>query len=260
MEADELPERLSQIKTLWSELFRAHQDNTGEATDARCRLLLRYHGAVYRYLHGLLRKASGRSPAGVTALAEDLTQEFAVRFLRGDFRGADPGRGRFRDFLKQALRNLVTDCWRQQQHAPGALPADGAAEVPACPPAAEDMDQEFLASWRKELFHHTWEALQTLEEESGQLYHTVLLCKSEHPKMRSAQLAVHLRPQLGKELTEKGMRQTLHRARQKFADLLVEEVARAAQSSDPEVLEQELRELDLFGYCQAALERRRRPD
>jgi RNA polymerase sigma-70 factor (ECF subfamily) len=260
MEADELPERLSQIKTLWSELFRAHQDDTGEAVDARGRLLLRYHGAVYHYLHGVLHKTSRDSLAGVTTLAEELTQEFAVRFLRGDFRGADPGRGRFRDFLKQALRNLVTDCWRQRQNAPGALPTDHAADVPACPPADADMDQEFLVSWRKELFHHTWDALQTLEEESGLPYHTVLRCKSEHPEMRSAQLAVHLRPRLGKELTEKGMRQTLHRARQKFAELLVEEVARAAQTSDGEELEQELRELDLLGYCQAALERRRRLD
>ena len=259
MNSHDLPDRLSRIQTLWSDLFRAHQGDTGEAAEARRRLLLRYHGAVYRYLQGVLHRTSHGHPADVANLAQDLTQEFAVRFLRGDFRRAAPERGRFRDFLKQALRNLVTDHWRRQHTAPAALPADSAVAAGAAPADLEQLDQEFVAHWREEVFQHTWAALQALQEETGQPYHAVLRCKSEHPEMHAGELAARLGPQLGKEFTEEGMRQTLHRARQKFADLLVEEVARTAQTADVGELEEELRELDLLSYCQAALERRKHP-
>ena len=36
-------------------------------------------------------------------LAEELFQEFALRMLRGDFRRAEPLRGRFRDYLKTVI-------------------------------------------------------------------------------------------------------------------------------------------------------------
>src|SRR3712207_7176976 len=49
------------------------------------------------------------------AAAEELLQEFAVRFLRGDFRRADPQRGRFRDYVKTALIHLVIDHQRAEQ-------------------------------------------------------------------------------------------------------------------------------------------------
>ena len=40
-------------------------------------------GAAYRYLLGAVHDPDA---------ADDLCQDFAVRFLRGDFRRADPGR------------------------------------------------------------------------------------------------------------------------------------------------------------------------
>jgi hypothetical protein len=56
-------------------------------------------------------------------------------------------------------------------------------------------------------------------------------------------------------LTAAGVRQALHRARQKFADLLLEEVAQSVEDPTPEHLERELVELGLFDYCRPALER-----
>ena len=53
--------------------------------------------------------------------AEDLTQEFALRFIRGRFRQADPGRGRFRDYVKTSLFNLVEDYRRQERKQPRPL-------------------------------------------------------------------------------------------------------------------------------------------
>ena len=45
--------------------------------------------------------------------------------------------------------------------------------------------------------------------------------------------------------------------KEKFAALLLEEVARSLETSDPPALEEELRALDLLRYCRSALERRR---
>src|SRR5829696_7116124 len=93
-------ERLSQIATAWTELFQAHRGPEPALGEARRRVLMRYHTAVYRYLLGAVRDRD---------VADDLFQEFALRLMRGAFRGADPDRGRFRDFLKTALGRLVTD-------------------------------------------------------------------------------------------------------------------------------------------------------
>jgi RNA polymerase sigma-70 factor (ECF subfamily) len=90
------------------------------------------------------------------------------------------------------------------------------------------------------------------------LYHAVLRYKAEHPKARSAELCGHLRAGWGKTLTTEGVRQLIHRAREKFADVLVEEVSHSLRSFDPEILERELIDLNLLEYCGASLRRWRR--
>jgi RNA polymerase sigma factor (sigma-70 family) len=248
METDDLNARLASISTQWTKLFRAHQDQGDAASAAQGELLMRYYGAVYRYLLGILRDP---------AAAEELTQEFAVRFLRGDFKTADPERGRFRDFVKTALRHLAQEHWRKRQKAPAPLPSDSSEPAGTAPAEADNLDQQFLDRWREELMAHAWDALAEAERRSGQPYHTVLRSKADQPQVRSAQLAARLGAERGKPFTEQGVRQVLHRARKKFAELLVEEVARSLQTKEPQKLELELIELDLLGYCQAALSERR---
>jgi len=55
-------------------------------------------------------------------------------------------------------------------------------------------------------------------------------------------------------LTAAGVRQTLHRARVKFAELLVAEVGRSLETSMPDRIEQELIDLGLLPYCREALD------
>ena len=54
--------------------------------------------------------------------ADELSQEFSLRFVRGDLKGADRERGRFRDYLKGVLFHLIGDYWRRRKRAPQALP------------------------------------------------------------------------------------------------------------------------------------------
>jgi hypothetical protein len=70
-------------------------------------------------------------------------------------------------------------------------------------------------------------------------------------------MAARLGARLGRPLTAAGVRQTLRRAREKFSDLLLDEVAHSLQTADPGAVEQELIDLGLLSYCQDALQRRR---
>jgi RNA polymerase sigma factor (sigma-70 family) len=242
MDPAEHDARLSRITTLWTVVFRAHGDPAGAAVP-RERLLERYGGAVYRYLLGAVRDPDA---------AADIAQEFAVRFLRGDFRRADPGRGRFRDYVKAALANLVNDHYRAWFDQPRPLAADApepaAPAEPTLPP-----EQEFLRDWRRELLNQTWAALA----DDCPTYHAVLWLRIEQPDLPSPEIAERAGERLGKPMAADAVRKALQRAHAKFADLLVERVA--ASLTDPTVaeLEDELRALDLWKYCGSALERRR---
>jgi RNA polymerase sigma-70 factor (ECF subfamily) len=230
---------LSQIATLWSVVGRANDPEAEAAAAARQQLLRRYGGAVKRYLLGALRDAD---------TADELTQEFAVRFLSGRCGGADPERGRFRNFVKGVLGHLIADHYRKQQARPRHVPLDeadvaGAGVDPSAP------DPLFVESWRQELLARAWKALAELEAETAQPFHTVMRLRVDQPELRSAQMAEQLAARLGKPVSAAGLRQTLHRARDRFADLLLDEVAQTLGETDADELQQELVELNLLTYC-----------
>src|SRR5688572_23249466 len=180
----DLDDRLSRIATRWTVVFQAHGQAATQAEAARHRLMLRYSGAAYRYLLGAVRDPD---------VAADLAQEFAVRFLRGDFRRADPGRGRFRDYVKRALVHLVTDHHRARHAGPAQMAAD--APEPADTLGPDEPD--FAGGWRQEVLDQTWKALA----EENPAFHAALLLRIEHPDMQSPEMAERLTAQLGKPMT-----------------------------------------------------------
>ena len=197
-------------------------------------LMQRYCGTVYRYLLGAVRDE---------AVAEELFQEFALRFLRGDFRRADPAKGRFRDYLKTALSHLVTDHYRRQGRRPAPIRPDHPE------PVAVDADESFEGSWREELIHQAWQALA----QSQPPLHAALRQHVENPDLAAAEIAQRLSASSGKPVSAGNVRVMLHRARQKFALLLVDEVARSLESPTREELVAELRLLRWFDLCEAAV-------
>jgi RNA polymerase sigma-70 factor (ECF subfamily) len=236
---------LGDIATHWSVVRQAHQ-GSGEAVDrARQELMERYSGAVYRYLLGALRDPHA---------ADDLFQDFSLRFLRGDFRNADPQRGRFRDFVKTALYHLIVDHQNRRKVGPAPLPDREQAD-----PNRPDLyysEQEFLASWRAEVLGRAWQALDEASRAAGQPFYDVLRLRAEEPDLSSAEMAERLGAKLGRSLTPEWARQNLRRARERFADLLLDELARSLEDPSHDRLEEELIDLGLHGYCQEALRRR----
>jgi DNA-directed RNA polymerase specialized sigma24 family protein len=232
---------LNQLSTCWSVVQRAHTGPDEQMASARRELLVRYGGAVARYLHGALRDP---------AAAEELYQEFALRFLRGDSHRANPEGGRFRDFVKTALLRMVSRHGERRRTAPCPLSAEVADVSPA---AGEREEQAFLRSWRAELLGRAWQALERLESATGRPYYRVMRLRVEQPDLSSAELADHLTAIRGVSVTAAGFRQTLHRAREAFAGLLLDEVSRSLKDPSRQDLERELAELGLLEYCRCAL-------
>lgn len=239
--------RLSRIETLWSVVQRAHGDDTPVALEAQQRLIDDYGGAIRRYLLGALRSEDA---------ADEVFQEFALRFVRGDFQRASPEKGRFRQFVKTSIYHLIVDYQRRagrdrRQH-------DLAFDIEADPAESmAAMDADFTANWRKELLAHTWAALQEFEVSSSKPYYTVLRFRADHPGLRSPELAAKLSDRLKRPINAGNVRVLVHRARERFADLLVETVEASLENPTLEALENELIVLDLLAYCKPTLERRR---
>jgi RNA polymerase sigma-70 factor (ECF subfamily) len=234
---------LATTSTLWS-LVREANDGPEEAAQrAREVLLERYKGAVHRYLLGALHDPNA---------ADDLAQEFYLRFVRGDFRNADPEKGRFRDLVKTTLFHLIIDHQRRLKARPQPLPPEDCGPASAIEEAAVNSDEQFLDSWRQQLLSQTWKALRGQDA----TYYAVLRLRAESNDLSSAEMAQRLTVQLGHAVSADWVRTRLKRAREQFADLLLDELAQSMDNPTRTRLEEELADLRLLAYCQEAVARR----
>ena len=248
MDEAQLQTRLSRISTAWTLVHRAHCDSTDESAAARNQLMQRYHQAAYRYLLVALRDPDA---------ADEVFQEFALRFVRGSFRGADPGRGKFRQFIKTVLINLVIDYRKRLSGGPHL--EDMKLEPTVVDLQREQSEAAFKSSWREELLRRAWASLEEVQRDEGGFSYSVLRFRSRNPRLSSAEMAARLSSQLRPEKpwNESGIRKLLQRSREKFAEILLREVGHSLEGPTLDQLEEELAELELLAYCRSALKRRR---
>ncbi len=247
MEKVEAEPRLADLSTQWNLVFEARSGTPEEVSLAMSRLMCRYAGAVHRYLLKALKNPEA---------AEELDHEFAVRFLRGDFKYGDPSRGRFRDYVKRAVQNLMKDYYRRRRRDGAATLEPGLHEPAVLDEGPAQFDRQFLMSWRNDLMDRTWGALHDLERATGQPYHTILRLRVDEPGLTSREWAARLSERLGRPVTPGAFRQALQRARREFALRLLAEVrASLLEDPTPQALEEELADLELLEYCRPYLQR-----
>ncbi len=241
-----LIQHLSMIETLWS-VVRSGSPDRPDASAAQRQLLNRYGPSVRLYL-----KACLRDPDAV----DEVYQEFALRLVRGDFRTADPKRGRFRYYVKSVVYRLMIDHYRshkrQQRHV--SLQQDPVASVSG---ADDETDVAFNHSWRQGTLDQAWDSLAHVESDGGPPYHTAMIVRVENPDWSSDELARELSQRLGRPLNSGAARVMLHRARERFADALIMSIAQSLQQASFDSIEEELLELNLMSYCRSALQRYR---
>jgi RNA polymerase sigma-70 factor (ECF subfamily) len=232
---------LAWIPTTWAKVLEG-RGQTDTARDARNALLVRYHEAVYQYFRLKIRNPHH---------ARDLYSNFALKLLETDrvVRNCDPTRGRFRNYLKTVLQNMLTDYYRGlSREKDQGLPA----ELPGL-----DNELDFDPVWKQTLLNAAWRALEETDLSRDKLYYTVLRYHSESPHQRSPEAARELSERLGRPFTEEAVRTTLSRARKRFAQFLIEEVERSLGKPTLDELEGELAQLGLLPYCARTLARRR---
>lgn len=239
--------RLSQLSTAWTALFQAHQGPADAASEAKRQLLSRCGGAIYQYLLGAMRDPDA---------ADELFQEFALRFVRGDFHRASPDRGRFRDFLKTSLYHLIVDAQKKRQHRGRPLDHD-VAEPQATPASFDEADRRFRDAWRAELLDLAWAELQAAENTTGRPLYTVLRFRTDHPELRSTEAAERLSKTMDKPISAEWVRKWLLLGRQEFSRIIRDAVAQSLADPTEENLEEELIDLGLFEYCRQGSDRGR---
>lgn len=213
---------LDQISTRWT----AIQDPV--------QFSFRYAEAIQRYITALVRHQQD---------AEDVTQDFLTRTIHNGFPNVHPDRGRFRDYLKRAVRNAAMTHLRKKQ----PQPLDGLPEPADSDPVEATADAEWIDQWRKCLLDKVWRTLDQHERTHTDNHaRTVLQAWWEHPEEDSSQLAERVSQQIGRPLRAEAFRKQLSRARELFRETLIEEVVQTLDQTNRDDWEEELAELGLL--------------
>lgn len=226
------------VTTHWSVVLAAGQRETPEAQAAMSLLCQSYWYPLYAFV-----RRQGYSAHD----AQDLTQEFFLRLLRSHhLSAADPKRGRFRSFLLASLKHFLAHEWEKAR----TLKRGGGVQfVPLnvelgesryCLEPADPVTAD-------KLFERRW-ALTVLERVLERLHqdyvasHQATLFEVLRPALTgdravppSGELACRL------DMSEGAIRVAVHRLRQRYGELLREEIAHTVAA--PEEVEGELQYL-----------------
>lgn len=226
------------VTTRWTAVVAAGQADTPNARIALESLCQTYWYPLYAYV-----RRSGRSPED----SKDLTQTFFAQLLeRNSIAKVDRERGRFRSFLLTSLKNFLVNDWEKSR----ALKRGGAAhfvplqfdtaEIRFAQPIApgDTPDRAFDRQWALALLEVVLDRLRREFVDAGKenlflvLKDTLSGGRSEIPyRDLAARLA----------MSEGAVKVAAHRLRQRYRELLREEIASTlADTSD---VETELREL-----------------
>ena len=209
----------------------------GRARAALATLCQTYWYPLYAYV-----RHRGHSPHD----AQDLTQAFFVHLLENNALGhIQREGGKFRSYLLTALNHFLVDEWKKahaQKRDVGQVVSLDAQEAETRfgrePADIATPERLFQQNWALALLDSVYERLR-LEYEGGgkaRLFEELRFCLTgERSSLPYVELAKRLK------LTESAVKVTVHRLRQRYRELLRQEVAHTLASEDE--IEDELRSL-----------------
>jgi RNA polymerase sigma factor (sigma-70 family) len=226
------------VTTHWSVVLAAGRNDSTRAQAALEKLCRSYWYPLYAFVRRL-----GHGPHD----AEDLVQGFFAVCLEKNYLGAaDQAKGRFRSFLLTALKYFLANEWdkARTQKRGGALPVISLDSLTAEQRYALEPADQFTA---EKLFERRWaltlldKVITRLHDEqagAGKLKQFEALKESITAAGRGTPYAA-LAAQLG--TSEGAIKVAVHRLRQRYRELLEEEIANTVAS--PEEIEEERRHL-----------------
>lgn len=218
--------------TPWTWVAAAGNSGTGPGTEALDRLYRRYWRPIRRVL---------RTQGVPEAEVEDLAQNFFLEFFQRPTLGRiQPQRGSFRAYLGGAIRRHVAQHWRQCYAAKrgggqAALSIDdaetrGLLTASALEQGLRAFDQE----WAQTVFAHAWAALAAESARAGWnpefLRECLLAADGQDQCRRAASLGISV----------VCLKTRIHRARQRFRELLREEIRATLGAADSARIDEEL--------------------
>jgi len=216
--------------------------------------VMRYAPAIRKYLAAIL---------GNSADVDDVCQDFLLRSLSHHFAAASPDQGKFRKYLKSAVRNAALMHLRGQRRRQNISLADlEEAADPHLEPLSFSAlsldpgeDAEWSQSWQQCLLDRAWRALHGClrKETEGNILYTALRITADHPDEDSKQLAARVSEKLGRPVKPEALRQQLSRARRLFAELIVREISQSLEVKSADSVEQELIDIGLLPYVRKLL-------
>jgi hypothetical protein len=225
---DNAPSRIEGISTRMS------------IVDSPERFVLRYGKAIRAYIGALMRDAHD---------ADDVTQELLLEVLRRGLARREPGRGRFRDYLRAIIRNTVADSYHKR-----GLPVQQRLDLDFLSANDKPAEKQWLSDWRNCILDAAWTALEAHEHaHAGNWCHTALRLVVDHPEEHSVQLAHRLSKRIGQPMRPDAFRKQVSRARSLFARLMVDEVRQTLSDPTPQQVHEELLEVGLLGYVRSHL-------
>jgi RNA polymerase sigma-70 factor (ECF subfamily) len=233
------PAKQAQFTTThWSVVLAAGQDSSPAAREALERLCRTYWYPLYAYA-----RRQGCGPED----AEDLTQEFFARLLaHRDLESVRREKGRFRSYLMVSLKHFLINEWKRNRTGKRggrhifipldqALAEDFYSREPADTQTAEKI---FERRWATTTLEHILILLEKEYAASGRArqYGCLkgFLSDEKNPRTQS-EIAVEL------GISEGAVKQAVHRMRQRYRELLREQIAHTVAAAGD--VEDELRHL-----------------
>ncbi|MEM7784556.1 MAG: hypothetical protein AAF623_14500 [Planctomycetota bacterium] len=231
--------RLSLIQTQWTLMGKAHGDAPSQ--QARSQLLIRYYGPITKYVIAILRN-NGVKNSQLDEMAIEFCNRFSLKFLEGAFHSATPEKGKFRSYVKTAIKHEIWKYLKESRELGGTLPS----EVAEFMVPEEDLDGD----WRKSLLE---QGLVRLQEEFPR-YYAFLKLRQEMPEASAQLLADQYHSDTGEKVSKANVRKLIERARKKFSWFIFEDVCSSIEDPNREKVTIELQTLRLTKYCQAVLD------
>lgn len=237
---DRYPSRAWFATTHWSVVLAAGDRANSHCTEALQSLCQTYWYPLYAYVRHRGHKRQD---------AKDLTQAFFARLLEKEQLGrVTCDGGKFRSFLLVALKHFLTDQWKhnQAQKRGGGrsiLSVDmnlGEAETRYLQEPVDTTTPEslFEQNWAVTLLNTVLEHVQQEQQAlgKGEQFAQLKFCLTgQRSDVPYTELAQRL------DISEASLKVTVHRLRQRYRELLRQEVAHTV--STPEEIEDELRYL-----------------
>ncbi len=204
--------------------------------------------------------------------ADEQFQEFALKFLSGAFDSFKPGKGRFRDYLKKALRNQVKRSYKLGKRFAVPIPEDMDTADPDALEPIENAFREFDTVEGEQIKQLVEDDMRADEADRKNQFHSLLQFAIGYQRQRLHEYTVSggrtkipvtaivdfIKERFDVDVSTDTAKQRMCRAKSMYASKMIDEIAVRVTDPSHSAIREAARELGLAVYVESELVRRER--